>query len=185
LTNVGALLPAVAHEWSTMLTVILQASKLKTLVTGEEHPTVISFDMALYEKAVQLVDARGDLKRTVFPMLGELHTVMAALRALGTSIENSGIDDAWLEAGVYGSGTIRQILKCAHYKRTLHAHIHMYMALYELLLEKFFKEKPHLKAICSEPVNKLQEACSRSQADKGTSQEDINIANEQLIQNRN
>jgi len=72
---------------------------------------------------------------------------MAALRALGTSIENSGIDDAWLEAGVYGSATIRQILKCAHCKRTLRAHIHMYMALYELLLEKFFKEKPHLKAI--------------------------------------
>jgi len=95
-------------------------------------------------------------------MLGELHTVMAALRALGTCIENSGIDDAWLEAGVYGSATICQILKCAHYKRTLRAHIHMYMALYELLLEKFFKEKPHLKAICSQPVNKLQEACSRS-----------------------
>jgi len=34
--------------------------------------------MALYEKAVQLVDARDDLKRTVFPRLGELHTVMAA-----------------------------------------------------------------------------------------------------------
>ena len=114
--------------------------KHQSLVTGEEHPTVITFDMALYEKAVQLVDARDDLKRTVFPSLGELHTVMAALRALGTSIENSGIDDAWLEAGVYGSGTIRQILKCAHYKRTLHAHIHMYMALYELLLETFFKE---------------------------------------------
>jgi len=56
LTNVGALplLPEVAHEWSTMLTVILQA----TLVTGDEHPTVITFDMALYEKAVQMVDAR-------------------------------------------------------------------------------------------------------------------------------
>jgi len=66
---------------------------------------------------------------------------MAALRALGISIENSVIDDAWLEAGVYGSATIRQILKCARYKRTLSAHIHMYTALYELLLEKFFKEK--------------------------------------------
>ncbi len=137
LTQVGALplLPEVAHEWSTMLTVILQASKLKTLVTGEDHPTVITFDMALYEKAVQLVDARDDLKGIIFPRLGELHTVMAALRALGTSIENSGIDDAWIESGVYGSATTRQILKCAHYKRTLRAHMHMYMALYELLLE--------------------------------------------------
>ncbi|KAH3861016.1 hypothetical protein DPMN_023942 [Dreissena polymorpha] len=88
-----------------MLTVILQASELKTLVVGEEFLTVITFDMALYEKAVQLLDARLDLKGGVVPRLGELHTVMAALTALGTSIENSGIDDAWIEANVYGSAT--------------------------------------------------------------------------------
>jgi len=52
-----------------------------------------------------LLDSRDDLKRTVLPRLGELHTVMAALRALGTSIENSGIDDAWIEADVYGYTT--------------------------------------------------------------------------------
>lgn len=65
LTLVGALplLPEVAHEWSTMLTVILQASQLKSLVVGEEHPTVITFDMALYEKAVQILDSRDDLKK--------------------------------------------------------------------------------------------------------------------------
>ena len=59
LTQVGALplLPEVAHEWPTMLTVILKASELKALVVGEKYPTVISFDMALYEKAVQLLDS--------------------------------------------------------------------------------------------------------------------------------
>ncbi|KAH3874979.1 hypothetical protein DPMN_038237 [Dreissena polymorpha] len=61
--------------------------------------------MALYEKEVQLLDARLDLKGGVVPRLGELHTVMARLRALGTSIENSGIDDAWIEADVYGYAT--------------------------------------------------------------------------------
>ena len=77
LTHVGALplLPEVAHKWSTMLTVILQASELRTLVVGEEFPTLITFDMALYEKAVQLLDARPDLKRAVVPRLGELHTL--------------------------------------------------------------------------------------------------------------
>ena len=66
LTQVGALplLPEVAHEWSTMLTVILQASQLKSLVIGEEHPTVITFDMALYEKAMQLLDSRDDMKKS-------------------------------------------------------------------------------------------------------------------------
>jgi len=138
--------------------------------------------MAIYEKAVQLLDSRDDLKRTVLPRLGELHTVMAALRALGTSIENSGIDDAWIEADGYDSATTRQILKCAHYKRTLRAHIHTYMALFELLLDKFFTDEPNLKSICSKPVNEVQEACASSAVDRSTSPECIANANDRLLQ---
>ena len=56
-TRVGALplLPEVAHEWPTLMTVMLQASQLNRLVVGQDHPTVITFDMTLYEKAVQLL----------------------------------------------------------------------------------------------------------------------------------
>ena len=56
--------------------------------------TIITFDLALYEKVVQLLDSRPDLKSKVVPRLGELHVVMAALRAIGVSMENSGIYDA-------------------------------------------------------------------------------------------
>ena len=59
--------------------------------------------------------------------------MMAALRAVGTSIENSGNDDAWIEADVYEPSTARQILKCSHYKR---AHIHTFMAQYKPALEQ-------------------------------------------------
>ena len=74
LTEVGSLplLPEVAHEWSTLLTVIMQACQLKELAVGREFVTVISFDMALYEKAVRLLDARRDLRNKVMPRLGEL-----------------------------------------------------------------------------------------------------------------
>lgn len=186
-TQVGALplLPEVAHEWPTILTVMLQASKLNTLVVGEAHPTVITFDMALYEKAIQLLDANVDLKRSIVPRLGELHVVMAALRALGSSIENSGIDDAWIEGDVYGSATVRQILKCNHYKRTLRAHIYTYMALYELALDQFFREKPALKALCLAATDSVQEACGRSVWDKDCSPESVHIANNQFLQTLN
>ena len=82
-----------------------QACRLKELAV-EEHVTVITFDMALYEKALQLVDTRTDLKGKVLPRRGELRVAMAALRALGSSIENFEIDDAWIEADVYGSAAI-------------------------------------------------------------------------------
>ena len=82
------------------------------MAVGDTHPTIITFDLALYEKVAQLLDSRPDLKSKVVPRLGQLHVVMAALREIGVSMENSGIDDAWMEADVYGSATARQILKC-------------------------------------------------------------------------
>ena len=185
LTHVGALplLPEVAHEWPTLMTMMLQASQLKRFVVGEDHPAVITFDMALYEKPIQLLDGRPNLKNEIFLRLGELHTVMASLRALGTSIGNSGIDDTWIEADVYGPSTTRQILKCSHYKRTLLAHIHTYMALYELVLEQFFTEMPHLKEICLSPSKELQDACinmASGASDDGP--QCIRIANTSLLQ---
>ena len=39
---------------------------------------------------------RPDLKSKVVPRLGEQHVAMAALRAIGVSMENSGIYDVWM-----------------------------------------------------------------------------------------
>ena len=39
------LLAAPAHEWSTMLTVLMQAQKITVVVMGENNKTVITFDL--------------------------------------------------------------------------------------------------------------------------------------------
>ncbi|KAL8615586.1 hypothetical protein ACOMHN_016163 [Nucella lapillus] len=57
----------------------MQASQLRRLAVGEDHPTIITFDMALYEKVLQLLDARPQLKKMIVPRLGELHAIMAAM----------------------------------------------------------------------------------------------------------
>ena len=56
------------------------------------------------------------------------------------------------------------------------------MALYELLLDRFFTEKPNLKSICSKPVNQVLEDCARSAVDRSTSPECIANANGRLLQ---
>jgi len=58
-------------------------------------------------------------------------------------LENSGIDDAWMEANVCGSATTRHILKCTNYKRAFRAHTYSYVALYEMTLDEFFKDNPN------------------------------------------
>ena len=181
-TQIGALplMPEVAHEWSTLMTVLEQCRRLKELAVGKDHPTVISCDLALYEKVIQLLDARPDLKGIIVPRLGELHVVMAALRGLGASIENSGIDDAWMEADVYGSATTRQILKCTHYKRSLQAHIYSYVALSEMAIEEFFKDNPHLKEVCVVATDTVQTACGEH--DKALKAESVQQASNCLLQ---
>ena len=72
---------------------------------------------------MQLPDSARFLKRTIVPRLGKPHVSMAALRALCDTIENSGSDNAWMEADVYGSFTTSQIVKCTQYKCALHVHI--------------------------------------------------------------
>ena len=77
--------------------------------------------------------------------MGELHTTMAALRAVGSFIEESGVDDAWIESGLYGPATVRQMLECKHYKRTLSAHMMTLQALGSLYQNAFLKDCPDKK----------------------------------------
>ena len=93
-----------------MLAVLMQAQKITAVVMGENHRTVITFDLQLYEKAVKLqMHKAPDLDHLVF-RIGEMHTIMASLRALGASIDGSSFDEGWIEAGLYGATTSDRFL---------------------------------------------------------------------------
>ena len=84
---------------------------------------------------------------------------MAVLRGIGTSIQNSGLDDVWQEADVFGSETTRQILKCGHYKCCLRAHLYTYHALFELELEQFLNDNPQYADLLSDNSEAINNAC--------------------------
>ena len=110
-TRVGAppLIPAPAHEWSTLLTVLKQAQSINVQVVGPQRKTVISLDMGLYKPAKQLQIARDDLNNLILRP-GELHFVMAQLRTIGSYIENSGVDLMWTEGDLYEPAMVKQII---------------------------------------------------------------------------
>lgn len=136
ITNIAMmpLLNAPAHEWNTLMTILMQAQHITVKIMGNNHKTIITFDMQLYEKAVKLqMSKKPQLDNFVF-RVGELHVVMNALRALGDSIESSGLEDAWVESELYSSTTVNQILQCKNLKRTLNAHMITQTALHILYL---------------------------------------------------
>ena len=53
--------PSPVSEWPTQLTVLKRAQAIKTYVS-RDRKTIITLDMALYEKAVQLQLSRKDCK---------------------------------------------------------------------------------------------------------------------------
>ena len=111
LTRVGAppLLAHPAHEWNTLLTVLMRAQDISTAVVGDDRKTVISLAMGVYLPAKKLQMARKDLNHLVLRP-GELHIVMAMLKTIGAYIESGGINLCWQEAELYGSCTVKQIL---------------------------------------------------------------------------
>jgi hypothetical protein len=78
---------------------------------GPDAVTVITLDLQLYEKAKQLESDGDDIRGKYIFRIGELHTCLAALRALGSFIRDSGIDDVWIEADLYGPNTVLQALQ--------------------------------------------------------------------------
>ena len=77
-TRVGTspLIAALAHQWNTLLTVVMQAQAINVKVVGQQRNTVISLDMGLSMPAKKLQMARHDLNNKILRP-EELHILMA------------------------------------------------------------------------------------------------------------
>ena len=71
-----------SHDWSILLTMVEQVIYPKALAVEENHMSPVTFDMALYEKIIQLVDSRPYSNGKVMPRLCEFRVVVCALRDL-------------------------------------------------------------------------------------------------------
>ena len=111
LTCIGAIpiIPEPANEFSTILTMFNYAEKINTKVNDEHRKTVISLDLGLYKPAKQLQFSKPECSNKWILRPGELHIVMAQLRTIGAYIDQSGLDEIWLESGIYSATTIKQI----------------------------------------------------------------------------
>eukprot|EP00794_Sanderia_malayensis_P002267 gene2267-2604_t len=114
--------------------------------------------MDIYKRALKLQNMQHINKELVL-CPGAFHTSICALRCLGKTIEGSGLDEAWIEAGLYGSVTTNQIINGNHYGRALEAHEITLQVLYEIWIKAFFKERPAVHDALKSGVIKLSDAC--------------------------
>ena len=77
-------------DWSTLYGALKICQGITTQVTPGRK-TIISLDMQLYIKAVQL-QSKGDVNDGMVFRLGELHAVFVTCRVVGKQISESGFD---------------------------------------------------------------------------------------------
>lgn len=87
-----------------------------------ESLTVVSLDLQLYDMAMKLWMEHEDIKKKFLFRPGELPIVFWAMAALGQYVEGSGIDQAWVEAGLYSPAIVSQIINGKNVYRALEAH---------------------------------------------------------------
>ena len=139
----------------------MRAHTITTRVMGSESITVMTLDLQLYDMAMKLWVEREDIRKQFLFRPGELHVVFWALAALGKYVEGSGIDQAWVEAGLYSPTTVTQILNGKHMYRSLEAHMVTLVALYNLYFQSFLTTKPDERSELQSASNPLGEAYHR------------------------
>lgn len=123
------------HEES--VAAVDDASLPCSLQPPPSHKTIIVLDLDLYAKAYKLVHARANLRNRYVLCLGELHIVFAMIRAIGTFIDCSGIDDSWLSAEWFDSESLlRQVKDCSNMKRALATHEATFIAMQTFIIKE-------------------------------------------------
>lgn len=132
MTTIGILpiLQAPADEYDTITTIINRFSLISKQI-GQIH-TIITTDQPLYSKGEELVLANHDLYKNIIFRLGGLHVCFNFLKAIGQHVESAGLDDLWIDSGVYPPNVTENKLDGKAYYRAVRAHTLTYETLWRL-----------------------------------------------------
>lgn len=138
--SITSLLPLIRDQAHSVATIKHAMEKVRDTVAflNPGQTPVIAADQPLYTLAKQIQwqwPEYGEDKFVI--MFGGLHIEMAALRSLGTILENSGWTSAIAEAGVASSGTAESFLTVSSVTRTRLAHQITACCLYKLMKEAY------------------------------------------------
>ena len=151
-TNVGVVAPLFKTSpthYRTLYTILQLTQGINAHVVGPDKRTVISLDLDLYFRAVQIQQSVGNTNWFLQP--GGLHIAFALLHALGKTVDASGIDTCSIETGSYTSASLRRIYNGKHYKRGVDYHITAGLSILMMMYDSILSD---------ENVTTITEDCS-------------------------
>ena len=148
MTNINALplYPAPPTDFSNLYQALKICQNISTAVAPSKK-TITTLDLQLYAKALQL-QGRNEIANNFVFRPGEHHIVFAFQHAIGKYIENSSLEQSFIDCDIYGPVTVNQILNARHMRRGMEAYMVLYLALNKIYLKYFSKIFPEtLKSI--------------------------------------
>ena len=98
--------------------------------------TLYDMNMLIHAKSI-LLQSKKEISSNFLFRLGELHVVFSMLEALEKYINNSGLDQAFAEAAIYGSATTEQMKYGKHMKKSFEANTKLNVALFCVYMKRF------------------------------------------------
>lgn len=120
LKRVGFLpvIPSPVTDYSTVFTALKNFVNIREQL---QQPILPVFsDEGVFHTVVDICMTNPNEFKELYPMLGMFHFAKVVLRCAGRYLTGCGIDDAFLETGVFGSNTLHTVLNATHYARSLH-----------------------------------------------------------------
>ena len=107
---------------------------------GPERRTLITVDLDLYNRAIQIQESVGNQNWVL--RAGILHVAFASLHALGKTVEGSGVDTCAVESGIYSSAALRGIYGGKAFKRGMEYHIINALAIMMMKFDAIIDKNP-------------------------------------------
>ena len=132
-TTVGymPIIQAPAHDMDTLNTVVRRCMYVTSQLG--QHYTVLIVDQALYYKLIDLKWSIPEYRDKFIPRLGG-HISMNFLKVVGQHMKDSGLCEAWVDAGILGHGTAEHVMRGKDYNKGMRTHKLTFQALWRTLL---------------------------------------------------
>lgn len=97
---------------------------------------VTTFELGVSMKAYPIIWNKHKMFEDHIIMIGTFHVVCTYFKMIGKKMEETGLSDILLEAGLIGSGPVTGVMTGKQYSRAMHCHKILREALERLLFEE-------------------------------------------------
>ena len=107
-------------EYSTIYTVLKTVQEMSKHL--QQSTAVITFDLANYSKAKEINWRYPEEFQNLVIRLGGFHIALNYLALIGKMFQESGLENVFIESGLYGSSSTMALLQGKSYNRGIRGH---------------------------------------------------------------